>query len=34
MRTRNVRFGSFADIDERIGDVCFTPKSGNFASLG
>src|SRR5262245_38982445 len=28
----NVCFGSLADIKQRIGDVCFTPKSGRAAS--
>ena len=28
-RPRNVRFGSLADIEAAIRDVCFTPKSGH-----
>ena len=30
--TDNVRFGSLADISERIRDVRFTPNSGHFVS--
>jgi len=29
----NVRFGSKADIDDRAGDVRFTPKSRHWNSL-
>jgi hypothetical protein len=31
----HVRFGSLADIDARLSDVCFTPKSGHrLSTLG
>ena len=29
IKTRNVRFGSLADISERTKDVRFTPQSGH-----